>query len=816
MAVFITGFSTGFASAQSATIGDAVAAQSREANLERVYGRAFQRLDATSFEKPAGFQSLEHKFDGKLKSTEDLNAALAELMASVDGKLLDRKETEAWKARVESGYIGVGLSLDELQLVGSEGVLVTEVIAESTAEEAGLLDGDRIIEVNGKSFFAKTFEELTDAIQGPDGTFVTLTVSRGAASTKVEVKRDLDEKIGVKLSLDKPHSLFKVRWVNRGGPAALAGLKEDDIITGIAGKPAENLDMVEALTMLRTEYLDTPVSISVRRGEDQNLDLNFDSGIVPDWSLSMSYEGQGGGYPNDLRYNRFIMGVKNLDYAAFMDDFHEDFISEFPGGIMDFRGASGEDVELAVKFIAAFHGGTAELLRIKERVDGKEVVTVYARNADGDIERRRGTEVDVVFSGLKPLEYDGKLVIIVDSQTSGTAEAVVHALKSLGRASVVGWSTAGRSQLSTHYNLSDVSAISYDSGRLLMSDGSPMTAVSVDRTVVVSDNAMDTALNQLSGKSRINDSEMIIFIGILTVICLFGAVLFLGPNKNSPKRNLTGDDTGGGGGRRGGRGRRCGANDEQCTLTLDDEGEEANTATVADAAPEAGSPEATDAADAAPEAVSPEATDAADAADAADAIDNAPALEQAPGEDVDCCDPEEEKGAAPPTDVGSGRAKPKPRSASRFLWLLPLAFIGLVFIGVPLLTKQMDAPPTGATSKVTVEFFTDGSQETMSQKAVIDQLAAEYSGAIEFRTIDIVKDPAAAHPQASTGEVKNVPTVIVTKQWFDAKGKQISMHSSWSRKVPKRELVPMIERAAKSNRDGWPDTPIQRTRITSP
>lgn len=765
MALSLIVFGFDFASAQTGNSSRPVADA-----YELVYDRAYQELDASLFEKPAGFRSFEHKFDGKLNTAAELDSALAELMAAVDGKVLDRKATEAWKARVESGYVGVGLSLEELPLVGAEGILVAEVILESTAEDAGLQKGDRIMEVDGKSYFAQSFDDMIEAIQGPDGSFVTLTVSRGSSLIPVEVKRDLDEKIGARLSLDKPHSLFRVRWVNRNGPASLAGLKKDDIITGIAGKPAENLTMVEALKILRTEYIDEPVSLSVRRGESEVLDLNFKSGIVPDWSLSMSYEGQGGGDPTDLRYNRFIMGVKNLDYAAFMDDFHDDFIKDYPGGIMDFRGADGNDVELAVKFIATFHKGGGELLRLKERVNSVEVETVYFRNSDGEIVRQRGSETQVVFADLKPVEFDGKLVIIVDSNTSGTAEAVVHALSSAGRASVVGSSTAGKAELVAHYNLNDVSAISYDSARLLMPDGSPMQAVSTDRMVVVSDNAMDTALNELSGKSRYQDIEVITFIGILIVGGILMVVVLLGRKRRPPA--LVNEASGGTGSGAGAH-RHCGEDATQCTLRQAEGADDANAQTQADVG-EADHPE--------------------DGCCRLDATDD-----EAGGSE----------------DPNTPDLKKRSGSAYRWLWLLPLAFIGLVFIGLPLLTKQMHAPPAGASSKVTVEFFTDGSPETLSQKAVIDQLASEYSGAIEFRTVNIVQDPNA-RTVGSDREIKNAPLVIVTKQWLDANGKQLSMHSSSGRKIPKRNLVPMIERAAESNQDGWPDTPIQRTRNVNP
>jgi carboxyl-terminal processing protease len=67
--------------------------------------------------------------------------------------------------------------------------VVTGTVAGSPAAAAGLQAGDTIIKVGDKDMKGMTSDQATTLIQGPDGTKVTLMVSRGTATFSVTITR---------------------------------------------------------------------------------------------------------------------------------------------------------------------------------------------------------------------------------------------------------------------------------------------------------------------------------------------------------------------------------------------------------------------------------------------------------------------------------------------------------------------------------------------------------------------------------------------------------------------------------------------------
>jgi S1-C subfamily serine protease len=70
-------------------------------------------------------------------------------------------------------------------------LVVGTVFPKGGAEEAGLLPGDEVLEVDGKPVKALGYEGSIHAIRGPEGTTVVLTLRRAGAVTQVPVRRKL-------------------------------------------------------------------------------------------------------------------------------------------------------------------------------------------------------------------------------------------------------------------------------------------------------------------------------------------------------------------------------------------------------------------------------------------------------------------------------------------------------------------------------------------------------------------------------------------------------------------------------------------------
>lgn len=86
-------------------------------------------------------------------------------------------------------FAGLGINID----MASEGVKVTSVFPGSGAENAGLKQGDIIIKAGQDSLAGITAEKAVSILRGDAGTFILLTVKRGASLLTLNVERKLIE-----------------------------------------------------------------------------------------------------------------------------------------------------------------------------------------------------------------------------------------------------------------------------------------------------------------------------------------------------------------------------------------------------------------------------------------------------------------------------------------------------------------------------------------------------------------------------------------------------------------------------------------------
>lgn len=81
-----------------------------------------------------------------------------------------------------NSYLGVGITVD----VRGGWVTVAQARAGGPAERAGVLPGDRLVEVDGRSMKGWTFEESRNALRGPPGSTVAVLLERGQG-TRIQV-----------------------------------------------------------------------------------------------------------------------------------------------------------------------------------------------------------------------------------------------------------------------------------------------------------------------------------------------------------------------------------------------------------------------------------------------------------------------------------------------------------------------------------------------------------------------------------------------------------------------------------------------------
>jgi hypothetical protein len=132
-----------------------------------------------------------------------------------------------------------------------------------------------------------------------------------------------------------------------------------------------------------------------------------------------------------------------------------------------------------------------------------------------------------------------------------------------------------------------------------------------------------------------------------------------------------------------------------------------------------------------------------------------------------------------------------------------------LFIGLPLTFQWLfQGAPRGATARIVVSTYVDGSQISAEQKQVVTQLASEYTGAIEFHTIDIDQ-----HPEVKTGDnpVTSTPTTRFTIRWCRKDGSELrSEYIGINGPAPKREMVREIGYMSQFGERFWPSAVIHR------
>ncbi len=94
-------------------------------------------------------------------------------------------EERATRSNDLSGkYVGIGVRID----TADDGLpLIIGVFKDSPAEKAGLLVGDEIVAVDGKSTTGKRIDEIVDWVRGEAGSNVTVTVKTGAKAPTRDV-----------------------------------------------------------------------------------------------------------------------------------------------------------------------------------------------------------------------------------------------------------------------------------------------------------------------------------------------------------------------------------------------------------------------------------------------------------------------------------------------------------------------------------------------------------------------------------------------------------------------------------------------------
>lgn len=157
------------------------------------YGTAWRRAAAD----PAGFGLLreverlvETRFiERHVDESQLLYGAARGMLAAVDDPYTRFMDPRAFREFQESAYAGQFTGIGIIMDLKDGQVIVISPIPGTPAARAGLLAGDRIVQIDGHPTRDMALQRAVTLIRGPSGTVVHLLVNRGSQAREVAITR---------------------------------------------------------------------------------------------------------------------------------------------------------------------------------------------------------------------------------------------------------------------------------------------------------------------------------------------------------------------------------------------------------------------------------------------------------------------------------------------------------------------------------------------------------------------------------------------------------------------------------------------------
>ncbi len=222
------------------------------------------------------YKELDMFYVDEVNSGDLIKTAIDEMLNSLDPytTYIPESDIEDYRFMTTGQYGGIGSMITKR----GEYVIISEPYEGFPAQKAGLMAGDKILEVNGKSAKGKTTEELSSILKGQPNTEVTILIERDGETFTKKFNR---EKVTVKSVpyygfLEEGIAYIKLRSFTRNCAndikSALLDLKSEQQLKGII------LDLRSNPGGLLNESIDI-VNLFVDKGEE----IVTTKGKIKDW-----------------------------------------------------------------------------------------------------------------------------------------------------------------------------------------------------------------------------------------------------------------------------------------------------------------------------------------------------------------------------------------------------------------------------------------------------------------------------------------------------------------------------------------------------
>ena len=223
------------------------------------------------------YKELDIFYVDDINSGDLMKSAIDEMLSSLDPytTYIPESDIEDYRFMTTGQYGGIGAMITKRKNF----VYISEPYEGFPAQKAGLMAGDKLLEINGKSAENKTTEEISSILKGQPNTEVSILIERNGKSFTKKFNR---EKITVKSIpyygiLENNVGYIKLRSFTRNCASevksALLELKSQQGLKGII------LDLRSNPGGLLTESIDI-VNLFVDKGEE----IVTTKGKIKDWT----------------------------------------------------------------------------------------------------------------------------------------------------------------------------------------------------------------------------------------------------------------------------------------------------------------------------------------------------------------------------------------------------------------------------------------------------------------------------------------------------------------------------------------------------
>ena len=130
------------------------------------------------------FKELNVNYVDEIKPAELIQDGIDNMLESLDPytNYIPESEIEDYEFMTTGQYGGIGALIHK----NGDYVVISEPYENFPAAKAGLIPGDKILEINGKSAKGKSVNDVSDILKGQPGTTCTLKIERFGQKQSIE------------------------------------------------------------------------------------------------------------------------------------------------------------------------------------------------------------------------------------------------------------------------------------------------------------------------------------------------------------------------------------------------------------------------------------------------------------------------------------------------------------------------------------------------------------------------------------------------------------------------------------------------------